>query len=53
MLLAFTTGVSICGALLSLAAWIRARSELNECRREQESLEKTPNLLAVEAQVMD
>jgi signal transduction histidine kinase/DNA-binding response OmpR family regulator len=53
MLLAFTTGVSICGALLSLAAWIRARSQLNECRQEQESLENTPNLLAVEAQVMD
>jgi GAF domain-containing protein len=53
MLLAFTTGLSICGALLSLAAWIRARSRLNECRREQQSLEKAPNLLAVEAQMMD
>jgi signal transduction histidine kinase/DNA-binding response OmpR family regulator len=53
MLLAFTTGVSISGALLSLAAWIRAQGQLNECRREQESLEKAPNLLAVEAQVMD
>jgi signal transduction histidine kinase/DNA-binding response OmpR family regulator len=53
MLLAFTTGVSICGALLSVAAWIRARRQLDECRREQDSLEKASNLLAVEAQVMD